>query len=363
MSLPPSGEIPQGAIRFNTDSQKLEFYAQDQWWVMSTEHFDLASIGGTLAFAPNARDVTLGARMIVAGGNHYEGSTSVSAEIQYLNIASTGNTQDFGTNLTQARRRLGGMASATRGVFSGGATPSNVNTQDFVEFASTGTCTAWGDTANNTGTCEGTGFSNSTRGIVKSGYQSPGIGGTMDYITIASAGNTQDFGDLSKHGDSPGAAGNSTRALIGGALQQNPSTVAIADISFVTIPTLGNNVDFGGDLTLARWSCFAVSNKTRTVWAGGSTPSTQNVIDYEFISSLGNAINFGDLTTDSAACPAASNCIRGVFAGGYRDPNGHASANIDYIEIVTEGNSVDFGDLSVQNDAGGAGVSNGHGGL
>ena len=36
MSLPPSGEIPQGAIRFNTDSQKLEFYAQGEWWVMST---------------------------------------------------------------------------------------------------------------------------------------------------------------------------------------------------------------------------------------------------------------------------------------------------------------------------------------
>ena len=26
--------IPQGSIRFNTDSQKLEFYAQDQWWEM-----------------------------------------------------------------------------------------------------------------------------------------------------------------------------------------------------------------------------------------------------------------------------------------------------------------------------------------
>ena len=36
MSLPPS-EIPQGAIRFNTDSQRLEFYAQGEWWVMSTD--------------------------------------------------------------------------------------------------------------------------------------------------------------------------------------------------------------------------------------------------------------------------------------------------------------------------------------
>ena len=346
-------EIPAGAMRFNSDSQKLEYWNGSAWFQVHTATPDLATAG----------DRQPGARMIVAGGNHYEGSTVVSAEIQYLNIASTGNTVDFGTNLTQARRRVGGMASATRGVFSGGATPTNVNTQDFVEFASTGTCTAWGDTANNTGTCEGSGFSNSTRGIVKSGYQSPAVGGTMDYITIASAGNTQDFGDLSKHGDSPGAAGNSTRALIGGALTQTPSAVPLADISFVTIPTLGNNVDFGGDLTVARWSCFAVASTTRTVWAGGSTPTKQSVIDYGFISSLGDAINFGDLTTNSAACPASSNCIRGIFAGGYRDPNNHASSDIDYIQIATEGNSVDFGDLSVQNDAGGAGVSNGHGGL
>lgn len=348
-----SAEIPAGAMRFNSDSQKLEYWNGSAWFQVHTATPNLATAG----------DPTPGARMIVAGGNHYEGSTSVSAEIQYLNIASTGNTVDFGANLTQARRRVGGMASATRGVFSGGATPSSVTTQDFVEFASTGTCTAWGDSATVAGTCEGTGFANSTRGIVKSGYVAPtGATGTMDYITIASAGNTQDFGDLSKHGDSSGAAGNSTRALIAGGLVQ-PSTTATIDISFITIPTLGNNVDFGGDLTLARWSCFAVSNKTRTVWAGGSTPSRQNVIDYGFISSLGNAINFGDLTAGNSSIPAASNCIRGVFAGGYRDPNGHASANIDYIEIATEGNAVDFGDLSVQNDAGGAGVSNGHGGL
>ena len=36
MSLPPS-EIPQGAIRFNTDTHKLEFYAQGEWWIMSTD--------------------------------------------------------------------------------------------------------------------------------------------------------------------------------------------------------------------------------------------------------------------------------------------------------------------------------------
>ena len=43
MSLPPS-EIPQGAIRFNTDSQRLEFYAQGEWWVMSTDTPNLGRV-------------------------------------------------------------------------------------------------------------------------------------------------------------------------------------------------------------------------------------------------------------------------------------------------------------------------------
>ena len=33
---PPIG-VPQGAIRLNTDSQKLEFYAQDRWYEMATD--------------------------------------------------------------------------------------------------------------------------------------------------------------------------------------------------------------------------------------------------------------------------------------------------------------------------------------
>ena len=41
---PPIG-VPQGAIRFNTDSQKLEFYAQDQWFEMATDSPLLAESG------------------------------------------------------------------------------------------------------------------------------------------------------------------------------------------------------------------------------------------------------------------------------------------------------------------------------
>ena len=78
MSLPPS-EVPQGAIRFNTDSQRLEFYAQGEWWIMSTDTPNLATAG----------DPTPGARMIIAGGNNYQApSADVHGEIQYFNIFS-----------------------------------------------------------------------------------------------------------------------------------------------------------------------------------------------------------------------------------------------------------------------------------
>ena len=87
MSLPPS-EVPQGAIRFNTDSQRLEFYAQGEWWVMSTDTPNLGTSG----------DPTPGARGIFAGGFLTPGDSDT---IDYINISSTGNAVDFGDLLVE----------------------------------------------------------------------------------------------------------------------------------------------------------------------------------------------------------------------------------------------------------------------
>ena len=46
MSNQPPIEVPQGAIRLNTDSQRLEFFAQDRWYEMATDSPTLAD-GGT----------------------------------------------------------------------------------------------------------------------------------------------------------------------------------------------------------------------------------------------------------------------------------------------------------------------------
>jgi len=339
-------EIPAGAMRFNSDSHKLEYWNGSAWFQVHTATPNLASAG----------DSTPGARVIVAGGNNYQAPVSdIHGEIQYFNIASTGNSVDFGTNLTQSRRRLSAMSSSTRGVFSGGATPGGVSTQDFVTISSTGTCTAWGDSANNTGTCDNMGFSNSTRGISKSGYQSPAVTGTMDYITIASAGNTVNFGSLDYHGDAGGAAANSTRALLGGQYASPGGSIT----SFVTMHTLGNNTQFG-DLTVGRFSVSACANTKRVIWGGGASPTTRNTLDYIEIASLGNATDFGDLAAAASTACATSNCIRGVWSGGYE---GNSTDRIQYVQMESQGDTVDFGNLSVKNGSGSASCSNGHGGL
>ena len=51
MSNKPPIEVPQGAIRLNTDSQKLEFFAQDRWYEFATDSPTLD--GGGRGFLSN----------------------------------------------------------------------------------------------------------------------------------------------------------------------------------------------------------------------------------------------------------------------------------------------------------------------
>ena len=175
MSLPPS-EVPQGAIRFNTDSQRLEFYAQGEWWVMSTDTPNL----GTSA------DTGAGARGMFVGGTD-------SDVIDYVNIASTGNATDFG-NLTKARQESGGFSNTTRGIVAGDSVPASDNTIDFWTIPSTGNAQDFGDlsTSNHYSPSSG---SSPTR-AVNGGGGYPSTTDVIDYVQIMTTGNSVDFGNL-----------------------------------------------------------------------------------------------------------------------------------------------------------------------
>ena len=135
-----------------------------------------------------------GTRAVWGGGTVYTPSGTVTDLIGYVTIATTGNASDFG-NLTQARRAASACSSSTRGIWSGGYTPTYVNTIDFITIATTGNASDFGDSIWS-GAYKG-GTSNGTRGIWVSGRQqpSPGRENIIEFVTIATTGNSADFGD------------------------------------------------------------------------------------------------------------------------------------------------------------------------
>ena len=219
MSLPPS-EIPSGAMRFNSDSQKLEYYDGAQWLQVST-------------FSPNLNG---GARGIT-GGAYNDGATNV---LNYITISTTGNAVDFGDTLTAATSTGQGCASSTRGVWAGGLTPTRNNVIQYVTISSTGNALDFGDLT--AVTDKPTQCSNSTRGINVLG--SAGPTNTIQYVTIQSTGNAIDFGDLLQPRNGQGGAASSTRAVFAGGYNGD-ATARTDDIYYVNITTTGNALTFG----------------------------------------------------------------------------------------------------------------------
>ena len=357
MSLPPS-EIPQGAIRFNTDSQRLEFYAQGEWWIMST---DTPNLG-------RSADSTPGPRGVFPGGRN--GGPTMTDDMDYINISSTGDAQDFGDLLTDSFE-AGACSSSTRGVKFGGRTTGSVY-QDNLEaytFASTGSIADIEDLR--TATVFSCGASNETRGLIMGGLVHTSYGGSwsggwnnIDYITIASFGESIEFGDLSF--DHPGGmnqASSPTRGIFAGGFAPhngppgapNQPALTTTKIQFVTISTLGNSQSFG-DLTNLTSYTSGAGNSVRGIYAGdGATPKTD--IESINISSGGNGVKFGDLFSGKYAMTAVSSPTRVVWGGG----NGYVDT-IQYVNIATEGDAVDFGNLT-SGRAFQSGCSNAHGGL
>ena len=363
--------IKPGAFRFNTDSMKLEIFRG------SSNYEGTASMAGigTLAagqweeiVATSPEVQTGGTRGLRMGGN------STSDTIEYYNVETTGNTIDFG-NLSVARRAGATVASRTRAVVAGGEGPSGgqVNTIEFVTIASTGDAVNFGDLAAPAGLKYGmmAPVSNSTRGVFSGGYGQPGPfanSNVMQYITIASTGDSINFGDLTYATTNAGGCQSSTRGIIAGG--QDPAFKN--EINFITISTLGNAADFG-DLTVARRTLVGGSNAIRGLFAGGQDTSpnadanSTNIIDYITIASLGDATDFGDLTggaTDGKRNLMSPGCspTRCVWPGG-KDGSGDGENVMEYVQIMTTGNAIDFGDTITAGRYSHSGCSNGHGGL
>ena len=349
MALKPPVEVPQGAIRLNTDSQKLEFFAQDQWWQLAT---DVPTLDG------GARGFFCGAGLYNPSGS----SWSESNVINMMTIPTAGNATDFG-DLTQSVREIGGSAaSRTRAIRAGGNIgPAHTDTIDYFTMAQQANAVDFGNL-----TAQFLGFGASvagseTRGIFSFSYDNGRNNtDTIEYVTIATTGNSDDFGNLTTARHTQQCSSSPTRTLVWGGM--NPSRLKAID--YITTATTGNAQDFG-DLMIAQSRAGVTGNSTRGIYGGGEQDSPRGLttqaqkVEY---ATLGNSIGFGDVANKnveySSACSSPIRAIWGGGSGWSPSPNNV----ITYRTIATSGSGVDFGDLTNAGQSRAA-MSNAHGGL
>ena len=335
MSLTPK-KIPTGAVRYNTDSNKMEVYIGGTWMEVSVSAAGVAGGRGvfTSRYTPSNNDV-----------------------IDYIKLSSGGTAVDFG-NVTSSRSHSSTGSSRTRGIIMGGADPSMLNTVEQIEIASAANATDFGDlTVSRT---QSAGASNNTR-VVLHGGQTPSNVNTIDFGTIDIPRDFIDFGDARAGIAIAAPCESPTRAVFTG------GEGALENQGHITFASTGDEVSFGdilgnsgGSLRYGR----GASNGVRGLVFGGLNPSPSgtNEILQVNIPSLGNAVHFGDMTGYTARNVGGTtgDSIRAVYAGG--DNGTDNITTIDSVLFATMGNTVEFGDLTV---AGGGinGLSDCHGGL
>ena len=299
MSLTPK-TVPTGAIRYNTDSNKMECFNGTKWMQISVSS---PNLGNTGDYSAAARGFHVGGRK--SPGYAYED------QIDAYNIASTGSVFDFGDMTTGGSNNYeqGAFASSIRACAFGGR-PSNTytNTIEFITMSSTGNSQNFGDLT--APTVFPSGVSNGTRGVRLGGISpgsAPNLGrNVMDYVTIASEGNAQDFGDMVANTTYNAAASNSVRGISSGN-GANPTS----RLDMITIATLGNSIDFGTS-TVTRSASTASSSPVRMVVAGGYSSNYDATMDYVSFDTGGQAIDFGDLSASNAYTCGFSNAHGGL---------------------------------------------------
>ena len=297
-------------------------------------------------------------RAVIGGGN----TPSDVNTLDRIEIGTTGNAVDFG-DLSAVREQPYGASSATRGLFAGGKTDSNI---DYVTISSGGGGNDFGSLS---GTAHsGKGVSDGITAVYLGGRWGGAYTGLIqiEFNTIATLGDSSDFGDISNGRvySQTGGFASHTRGVIGAGAGRN-SPYYQKSIEFITIATKGDTKDFG-EISFERSAAGGCASATRGIFVGGQVPSPTNgvnVIDFVTIATTGNATDFGDLTTARRQMDAGSSSTRGVCIAGYQDTSPAAIVNtMDFVTIASTGDATDFGDLTTVRRFTGT-CSDSHGGI
>ena len=240
-------------------------------------------------------------------------SSTVDNSIEFITIATESNTTDFGDMSGSSTSGATGT-NETRAVFWIGTNPST-NVIDFATIATTGNTSDFGDMS--VGVRHIDTMNSSTRCVIPGGWTSGGVNtNTIQFITFATTGNAQDFGDVDYSGGIRGSGGISspTRGVFAGGAD-SPSNAAVNIIHFVTLASTGNSTDFGDISAAKRIEGGGTSSHVRGLIAGSASPATINTIEFVTIATTGDAQDFGDLMSSRSQdgyVGALSDCHGGL---------------------------------------------------
>ena len=328
----------------------------------------------TTGNAADFGDLTAATSEATAGANGIRALwAGVGTAIDTILFSTQGNASNFAT-LGIDPRQYGQCGNNTRTLFHGNGAPAFSDTVEFVEFATLGQKSDFGDLT--AGKDREGAASSPTRGVWAGGELSNGSNtNVIEFVEFATTGNAIDFGDLTEGRRYPAGTSSNVRAIYGGGYVSSITD----DIDHIQIASKGNATDYG-NLSVTRFAPGTMSNNIRGLFGAGVSPSRVNTIDFCNFSSAGDATDFGDLVEVSFAPSGCSPLAGGIDQSFPREPELHSPTGkvvsngfgqgdigvynggeapsatnvIEFIQISTIGNSQDFGDLTSSNAIGGA---------
>ena len=227
------------------------------------------------------------------------------------------------------------------GFIAGGNDPNpwtGKNSIDFISISTFGNSQDFGDMQ-----IDKTGMQavcNDIRILFPGGYRGNGYQNSITFNNVQSKGNGFDFGDLIGVKLSMGTVNNKTRGVIGSGQNSNGSPYNTNVIEYVHIATQSDSIDFGDATTLS--TSNGCSSSTRGLYASDNNSPAEVV--FITMSTLGNTQDFGDITGHRSGGGGASSATRCIWSGNY------FGNNISYMTMATLGDSIDFGDLDTSRD-------------
>ena len=267
---------------------------------------------GTTVNGGSAHNVTVSNGSRIVYGAFYDNTDAGSPPVnglEFVTASTLGNSTFMGT--FTHRSGITGAGSGGKGYYAAGDGNVPGNDIEVVDIANGGNATDTGyDIGNND---NGATHANSSRWI-HAGGQLNGAQYTthIEYFNIPVVANSTTFGSISSQGrTNPTGTGSDTRMLIAGGFYYSGSETldnrVRNDIDYLTMATTGNTTDFG-DLTVKRTSTGSTSNNVRAIFIGGfaGTSGRTNTMDYVTIDTTSNATDFGDMSGAGSYASTAS---------------------------------------------------------